>query len=219
MPPFGWIPSRAAPSSNPLFLPDLQACPPPDDHGLLHHWVSSFPRYEARPARHRNATSRIPDRLGDCQHLRQPARWRTLPRHLRKTPTATHAREKHRDRRRAAHTSRPRHIWRPGRTPGPCFRMEYEAASAIRRSTAGLPLTQLSCRVEISAAALVSPALTLPPCPIVRPRRSPASRPLTRREPARPRESPRPAATSARAHAGRGMPGRPPPISCSPWEA
>ena len=47
----------------------------------------------------------------------------------------------------------------------------------------------------------------------------PASRPLTRRRPARPFEPPRPVATSARAHAGRETPDRPPPISCSPWAA
>ena len=217
MPPFGWIPSRAAPPSNPLFLPDLQACPPPDDHGLLHHWVSSFPRYEARPARHRNATSGIPDRLGGCRHLRQPARCRTLPRHLRKTLTATLAREKHRDPRRAAHTSPPSRIGRPGRTPVPCYRMGSVAASPTRQPAAGFPATHLSRRVRIFAAA-ASPA-ALPFHRTGRFRCSRASRPLRRRKSARSQETRLSAPGSARAHAGRGTPGRPPPTSCSPWVA
>ena len=91
--------------------------------------------------------------------------------------------------------------------------MGSEAASPTRQPAAGFLTTHPSRRVRIFAAA-ASPA-ALPFCRTGRFRRSRASRPPRRRKPARSQETRLSAPGSARAHAGRGMPGRPPPTSCN----
>ena len=151
------------------------------------------------------------------RHPGQYTRWRTAPRRLPEASTAIPARERRQDRRRAAHTSHPSRIGRPDRTPVPCFRMESEAASPTRQPTARFLTTHPTRRVRIFAAA-ASPA-ALPCCRTGRFRCSPAFHPPRRRKPARSQETRLSVAGSARAHAGRGTPGRPPPTSCSPWEA
>ena len=150
------------------------------------------------------------------RHPGQYTRWRTAPRRLPEASTAIPARERRQDRRRAAHTSHPTRIGRPDRTPVPCFRMESAAASPPPQPAAGFLTTHSSHRVRIFAAA-ASPA-ALPFFRTGRFRCSRASRPPRRRKSARSQETRLSAPGSARAHAGRGTPGRPPPTSCSPWE-